>query len=94
MDLGDVFGSDDLTNQKHIVALTLAFKAFRCFYLAESYVTMKKWPEAIGLLERALEHVTQSLEQYRALEHVTGGAVRVDKDKVSWNRGGRRVISR
>ena len=83
-DLGDVLRAEDLLSQKHIAALTLGFKAFRCFYLAESYVNMKKWPEAIGLLDRALEHVTQSLEQYRSLDH--GGAmggVKIDKDKVS-----------
>ena len=83
-DLGDVLGAEDLASQKHIAALTLAFKSFRCFYLAESYVTMKKWPEAIGLFDRAVEHVTQSLEQYRSLEQgAGGGAVKVDKEKVS-----------
>ena len=76
-------GTDDHTSQKHIVALTLGFKSFRCFYLAESYVSMKKWPEAIGLLDRALEHVTRCLEQYRSLEQgSSSGAVRVDKEKV------------
>ena len=83
-DLGDVLGAEDLASQKHIAALTLAFKSFRCFYLAESYVTMKKWPEAIGLFDRAVEHVMQSLEQYRSLEQgAGGGAVKVDKEKVS-----------
>ena len=82
-DLGDVLGTEDLTSQKHIAALTLAFKSFRCFYLSESYVSMKKWAEAIGLLDRALEHVTQSLEQYRSLEQGAGvGAVKLDKEKV------------
>ena len=83
-DLGDVLGAEDLTSQKHIAALTLAFKSFRCFYLAESYITMKKWPEAIGLLDRSSEHVTQSLEQYRSLDQgEDAGAVKVDKEKVS-----------
>ena len=47
---------------------------------------MKKWPEAIGLLDRALEHVTQSLEQYRSLDQGGGTtAVKVDKEKVCSN---------
>lgn len=82
-DLGDVLGTEDHNSQKHIAALTLAFKSFRCFYLSESYVAMKKWPEAIGLLNRALEHVTQSMEQYRSLEQGgSSGAVKVDHEKV------------
>ena len=45
---------------------------------------MKKWSEAVGLLDRALDHATQSLEQYRSMEQSGGmGAVRIDKDKVS-----------
>ena len=86
-DLGDVLGTEDLSSQKHIAALTLAFKSFRCFYLSESYVVMKKWAEAVGLLDRALRHVTQSLEQYRSLEHDTASsAVKIDQEKVSKNR--------
>lgn len=29
---------------------------------------MKKWPEAIGLFDRASDHVIQAIEQYRGLE--------------------------
>ena len=47
-------------------------------------MSMKKWPEAVCLLERALEHVTQSLEQYKALQHDVGATVHVDKEKVRW----------
>jgi signal recognition particle subunit SRP68 len=83
-DLGDILGAEDLTSQKYIAALTLAFKSFRCYYLSESYVVMRKWAEAVGLLDRALEHVTQSLEQYRSLEQGTVSVnVKVDQEKVS-----------
>ena len=45
---------------------------------------MKKWAEAVGLLDRALEHVIQSLEQYRSLEHgIASGGVKIDQEKVS-----------
>ena len=83
-DLGDILGAEDLTSQKYIAALTLAFKSFRCYYLSESYVVMRKWAEAVGLLDRALEHVTQSLEQYRSLEQGTTAVnVKIDQEKVS-----------
>lgn len=82
-DLGDLLG-EDLASQKYVAALTLAFKSFRCFHLSESYVGMKKWAEAYGLLDRALEHVTQSLEQYRSLEQgATSVTVKIDQEKVS-----------
>ena len=45
---------------------------------------MRKWAEAVGLLDRALEHVTQSLEQYRSLEQgAVSVNVKVDQEKVS-----------
>ena len=83
-DLGDILGAEDLTSQKYIAALTLAFKSFRCYYLSESYVVRRKWAEAVGLLDRALEHVTQSLEQYRSLgQGAVSVNVKVDQEKVS-----------
>ena len=57
--------SDDLLEAKHFTAQTFKFKAFRCYYLSESYTMMKKWVESIGLLERASEHVIQAKEHFR-----------------------------
>ena len=68
---------EDLATQKENSAHTFAFKAYRCFYLAESYMGMKKWAEAVGLLDRAQEHVTQAMEHYRELEQTEGS--RMDK---------------
>ena len=68
---------EDLAAQKENSAHTFAFKAYRCFYLAESYMGMKKWAEAVGLLDRAQEHVTQAMEHYRELEQTEGS--RMDK---------------
>ena len=68
-ELGDISGvEDDLAVKLENTARTFTFKAFRCFHLAESYASMKKWPEALGLFDRALDHVTQALEHYRELE--------------------------
>ena len=81
-DLGEIPGlCDDLTAQKENFARTFTFKAFRCFYLAESYVVMKKWPEAVGLFDRASAHVIQAIEQYRGLEQTGGESTIVDKVK-------------
>ncbi len=79
-DLGDIPGLvEDLTYQKENTARTFAFKAFRCYHLAESYVAVKKWVEAMGLMERALEHASQTLELYRDLKLGTEGAHKLDK---------------
>jgi len=77
-DLGDIPGvEEDLAVQKENTAHTFTFKAFRCFHLAESYVGMKKWEEAVGLFDRAQEHVAQAMEHYRELEQTEGS--RMDK---------------
>ena len=80
MELGDVPGlEDDLVAQKEKAARTFAFKAFRCFHLAESYVAMQRWAESIGLFDRAQEHVTEALEHYRELEQESGdSSARID----------------
>lgn len=79
-DLGDIPGlCDDLTRQKENTARTFAFKSFRCYHLAESYVVVKKWAEAMGLLDRALDHVTQTLEQYRELKLGAEEMNKIDK---------------
>ena len=73
VDLGDIPGlEDNLVAQKEKAARTFAFKAFRCFHLAESYVGMQRWAESVGLFDRAQEHVTEALEHYRELEQEPG----------------------
>lgn len=41
------------------------FKAFRCFYLAQSYGVGNKWPEAMALYDRTLDHVSKAISHYR-----------------------------
>jgi signal recognition particle subunit SRP68 len=73
VELDDIAGlEDNLVAQKEKAARTFAFKAFRCFHLAESYVAMQRWAESIGLFDRAQEHVTEALEHYRDLEQEPG----------------------
>ena len=73
VELDDIPGlEDNLVAQKEKVARTFAFKAFRCFHLAESYVAMQRWAESIGLFDRAQEHLTEALEHYRNLEQEPG----------------------
>ncbi len=79
-DLGDIPGiAEDLTKQQETSARLFAFKAFRCYHLAESYVAVKKWAESMGLLDRALEHVAQTLEQYRELKQGAEEMNKIDK---------------
>lgn len=59
----------DLAQQKYTIAQTFSFKAYRCFYLAESYTVMKKWLEGMALLDRAMEHIVQANEYYREWGH-------------------------
>ncbi len=79
-DLNDIPNmADNHASLKQNTARTFAFKAHRCFHLAESYVIMKKWPEAIALFDRASSHVIQAIEQFRVLEHSGVEPTKIDK---------------
>ena len=74
--------------QKEKAARTFAFKAFRCFHLAESYVAMQRWAESIGLFDRAQEHVTEALEHYRDLEQEPGdSATKIEGVRLNYTVG-------
>ena len=56
---------EDLEVQKEMAAHAFKFKAFRCFHLAQSYVASNKWPEAMALYDRTLDHVSKAVSHYR-----------------------------
>ena len=56
---------EDLEVQKEMAAHTFKFKAFRCYYLAQSYVANSKWPEAMALYDRTLDHESKAISHYR-----------------------------
>ncbi|XP_011455290.1 signal recognition particle subunit SRP68 [Magallana gigas] len=45
----------------------LGFKAFRSYYIAQSYLGAKKWKETISLYERVLQNAQSALKGYRSL---------------------------
>ena len=48
---------NDPEQAKEIAAKTLSFKAFRCFYVALSYLYASKFSEAVSLLDRSKEQL-------------------------------------
>ncbi|XP_053565195.1 signal recognition particle subunit SRP68 [Bombina bombina] len=50
---------DDQSFQKEIVMKTLVYKAYRCFFIAQSYVLVKKWSEALVLYDRVLKYAKE-----------------------------------
>ncbi|KAM9296495.1 signal recognition particle subunit SRP68 [Gastrophryne carolinensis] len=50
---------EDMNFQKEIVLKTLVYKAYRCFFIAQSYVMVKKWSEALVLYDRVLKYAKQ-----------------------------------
>ncbi|KAM3921203.1 signal recognition particle subunit SRP68 [Leptodactylus fuscus] len=50
---------DDQSFQKEIVLKTLVYKAYRCFFIAQSYVLVKKWSEALVLYDRVLKYAKE-----------------------------------
>ena len=47
-----------------MAAHVFKFKAFRCSYLAQSYAASNKWPEAMALYDRTLDHVSKAVSHY------------------------------
>ncbi|XP_017293257.1 signal recognition particle subunit SRP68 [Kryptolebias marmoratus] len=50
---------DDHTFQKEVSLKTLVYRAYRCFFIAQSYVLVKKWSEALVLYERVLKYAKE-----------------------------------
>ncbi|KAG8565681.1 hypothetical protein GDO81_012942 [Engystomops pustulosus] len=50
---------EDKSFQKEIVLKTLVYKAYRCFFIAQSYVLVKKWSEALVLYDRVLKYAKE-----------------------------------
>lgn len=50
---------EDHTFQKEIALKTQVYKAYRCFFIAQSYVLVKKWSEALVLYERVLKYARE-----------------------------------
>ena len=59
---------DDSDLQTEISAQKLGFQALRCFYIAQVYVNDKKWPEAMALYDRVLEHANEALSNLNQIE--------------------------
>ncbi|XP_055098110.2 signal recognition particle subunit SRP68 isoform X1 [Symphalangus syndactylus] len=50
---------EDKAFQKEIGLKTLVFKAYRCFFIAQSFVLVKKWSEALVLYDRVLKYANE-----------------------------------
>lgn len=53
---------DDAVYQREIEVLSLSFKAFRCYYIAETLVALKRWKEAVALYVRSTNYATEALK--------------------------------
>ncbi|XP_021536519.1 signal recognition particle subunit SRP68 isoform X4 [Neomonachus schauinslandi] len=60
---------EDRAFQKEIGLKTLVFKAYRCFFIAQSYVLVKKWSEALVLYDRVLKYANEVNSDARAFRN-------------------------
>ncbi|KJE93104.1 hypothetical protein CAOG_009730 [Capsaspora owczarzaki ATCC 30864] len=64
-DMNELGGLDnDPEFTKELAARTLYFKTFRCFYVAESYLHMSQWREAIALYDRSSSHRANAVAHF------------------------------
>ncbi|NP_001093374.1 signal recognition particle 68kDa L homeolog [Xenopus laevis] len=60
---------DDRNFQREITLKTLVYKAYRCFFIAQSYVLVKKWSEALVLYDRVLKYAKEVQAQTGAAKN-------------------------
>uniref|UniRef100_A0A665XBB7 Signal recognition particle subunit SRP68 n=1 Tax=Echeneis naucrates TaxID=173247 RepID=A0A665XBB7_ECHNA len=60
---------DDHIFQKEVSLKTLVYKAYRCFFIAQSYVLVKKWSEALVLYERVLKYAKEVQSKAKSLNN-------------------------
>uniref|UniRef100_A0A8C6LQ86 Signal recognition particle subunit SRP68 n=1 Tax=Nothobranchius furzeri TaxID=105023 RepID=A0A8C6LQ86_NOTFU len=60
---------DDHTFQKEVSLKTLVYKAYRCFFIAQSYVLVKKWSEALVLYEKVLKYAKEVQSKAKSLNN-------------------------
>uniref|UniRef100_A0A3Q3MBI1 Signal recognition particle subunit SRP68 n=1 Tax=Mastacembelus armatus TaxID=205130 RepID=A0A3Q3MBI1_9TELE len=60
---------DDHTFQKEVSLKMLVYKAYRCFFIAQSYVLVKKWSEALVLYERVLKYAKEVQSKAKSLNN-------------------------
>lgn len=81
---------DDKDFQAEVELKTSVYKAYRCFFIAQSYVLVKKWSEALVLYERVLKYTSEAQTQtakltiiLQDLPDVRELAARVNAEKYS-----------
>uniref|UniRef100_A0A1B0CSX8 Signal recognition particle subunit SRP68 n=1 Tax=Lutzomyia longipalpis TaxID=7200 RepID=A0A1B0CSX8_LUTLO len=52
---------EDKEYQNEIGALNTTFRAFRCYYIAQTLVALKRWREAVALYERSTKYASEAL---------------------------------
>ncbi|XP_041696376.1 signal recognition particle subunit SRP68 isoform X1 [Coregonus clupeaformis] len=60
---------EDHTFQKEVALKILVYKAYRCFFIAQSYVLVKKWSEALVLYERVLKYAMEVQSKAKSLNN-------------------------
>jgi len=63
--------ADDPEQSKEIAAKILSYKAQRCFYMALSYSSASKWPEALALFDRAASQMSSAKDHYSTCKNTS-----------------------
>jgi len=61
---------DDAEFLEEQEAKTKCYRAFRCFYMAQSLANLHRWREAMALYQRSLQHVKDALKYEKILPAV------------------------
>jgi len=79
-------------SHKMILASSLTFQAFRCFYLAMVFVARKQWPESVALYERSSNLARAAVEQHNQCDEPDGARLQSALQLVKRVRGQRCLV--
>jgi len=72
-------GLDDEKMVEEINSQMVAYKAFRCFYIAQSHQHSKKWVEAVALYDRVIKYVEEATPKLKACANAPLANILVSK---------------
>lgn len=70
-DLESISDQEDTEYAKLLASRRLAYKAYRCFYVALSFAYQKDWPSALALCDHCALYVQDALEHHKASAKAT-----------------------
>ncbi len=79
---------EDLAFRQEVEAKTIFYKAWRCYYIARSFLAAQKWPEAMAIFQRATTYAAKA-----KADKTLGAELRADAERLAGEIEGRQFMA-